>query len=52
MKTHMIAVFSDENVRLSGAEALEELGLEVDPVKGELEPLETTSTSNDLDGSI
>lgn len=40
LKTHTIAVFGDENVYLLGVVTLEELGLEVDPVKGELKPLE------------
>ncbi|MEM2286872.1 MAG: Retroviral aspartyl protease [Thermoproteota archaeon] len=40
VKTHTIAVFGDENVYLLGVVTLEELGLEVDPVKGELKPLE------------
>jgi len=40
VKTYTIAVFGDENVYLLGAVTLEELGLEVDPVKGELKPLE------------
>ena len=37
---HTIAVFGDENVYLLGVVTLEELGLEVDPVKGELRPME------------
>ncbi|MBS7611059.1 Retroviral aspartyl protease [Candidatus Bathyarchaeota archaeon] len=40
LKTHTIAVFGDENVYLLGVVTLEELGLEVDPVKGGLKPLE------------
>ncbi|MEM1546743.1 MAG: retroviral-like aspartic protease family protein [Candidatus Methanomethylicia archaeon] len=40
IKTHSIAVFGDENVYLLGVVTLEELGLEVDPIKGELKPLE------------
>lgn len=39
-KTHTIAFFGDENVNLLGVVTLEELGFEVDPVKGELKPLE------------
>jgi len=33
-------VFGDEGVYLLGVVTLEELGLEVDPVKGELRPME------------
>ncbi len=40
VKTHTIAVFGDENVYLLGVVTLEELGLEVDPIRGELKPLE------------
>jgi len=40
VKTYTIAVFDDENVYLLGVVTLEELGLEVDPIKGELKPLE------------
>ncbi|MEM1569953.1 MAG: hypothetical protein QXM89_05340 [Candidatus Bathyarchaeia archaeon] len=40
VKTHTIVVFGDENVYLLGVVTLEELGLEVDPIKGELKPLE------------
>ncbi|MDW8044907.1 MAG: retroviral-like aspartic protease family protein [Nitrososphaerota archaeon] len=40
IKAHSIAVFGDENVYLLGIVTLEELGLEVDPIKGELKPLE------------
>ncbi|MEM0054085.1 MAG: Retroviral aspartyl protease [Candidatus Methanomethylicia archaeon] len=40
VKTHTIVVLGDENVYLLGVVTLEELGLEVDPVKGELKPLE------------
>ena len=40
IKTHTIVVFGDEDVYLLGVVTLEELGLEVDPVKGELRPLE------------
>ncbi|MBS7653669.1 MAG: Retroviral aspartyl protease [Candidatus Bathyarchaeia archaeon] len=40
IKTHSITVFGDENVYLLGVVTLEELGLEVDPIKGELRPLE------------
>jgi len=48
--THTVVVFGDEGVYLLGVVTLEELGLEVDPVKGELRPMElllmqaTTST--------
>ena len=40
IKTHTIVVFGDENIYLLGVVTLEELGLQVDPVKGELKPLE------------
>jgi len=40
VKTYTITVFGDENVYLLGVVTLEELGLEVDPIKGELKPLE------------
>ncbi|MEM1810834.1 MAG: retroviral-like aspartic protease family protein [Thermofilaceae archaeon] len=40
IRTHTITVFGDEGVYLLGVVTLEELGLEVDPVKGELKPLE------------
>jgi len=40
IKTYTMAVFGDENVYLLGVVTLEELGLEVDPIKGELKPLE------------
>ncbi|MBO3804141.1 MAG: aspartyl protease family protein [Candidatus Brockarchaeota archaeon] len=40
VKTHTIAVFGDENAYLLGVVTLEELGFEVDPIKGELKPLE------------
>jgi len=40
IKTHTITVFGDENVYLLGVVTLEELGLELDPIKGELKPLE------------
>ncbi|MCX8204642.1 MAG: Retroviral aspartyl protease [Candidatus Nezhaarchaeota archaeon] len=40
IKTHSIAIFGDEGVYLLGVVTLEELGLEVDPVRGELRPLE------------
>ncbi len=40
IKTHTIAVFGDENIYLLGAVTLEELGLEIDPIKGELKPME------------
>ncbi len=39
-KTHTIVVFGDENVYLLGVVTLEELGLEVDPIKGVLKPME------------
>jgi len=38
--THTVVVFGDEGVYLLGVVTLEELGLEVDPVKGELRPME------------
>ena len=40
IKTHTIAVFGDEEVYLLGVVTLEELGLEVDPIKRELKPME------------
>jgi len=40
VRAHTIAVFGDEGVYLLGVTTLEELGLEVDPVKGELRPVE------------
>jgi predicted aspartyl protease len=40
IRAHTIAVFGDEGVYLLGVTTLEELGLEVDPVKGELRPME------------
>ncbi len=46
--THTTAVFGDEDVHLLGVVTLEELGLEVDPVKGELKPLELLLMCNAL----
>ncbi len=40
IKAHTIVVFGDEGTYLLGVVTLEELGLEVDPIKGELRPLE------------
>ena len=40
IKTHTIAVFGDEGIYLLGVVTLEELGLEVDPIRGELRPME------------
>ncbi|MEL9941137.1 MAG: hypothetical protein QW348_04575 [Ignisphaera sp.] len=40
MKTHTIAVFGNENIYLLGIVTLEELGLEIDLVKGGLRPME------------
>ena len=40
IKTHTIVVFSDENIYLLGVVTPEELGLEVDLIKGELKPME------------
>jgi predicted aspartyl protease len=40
VRAHTIAVFGDEGVYLLGVTTLEELGLEVDPAKGELRPME------------
>jgi len=40
IKTHTITIFGDEGIYLLGVVTLEELGLEVDPIKGELKPLE------------
>ena len=37
---HTIAVFGDEGIHLLGVVTLEELGFEVDTVKGELRPME------------
>jgi len=38
--TYTIVVFGEENVYLLGVTTLEELGLEVDPVRGVLVPME------------
>ena len=38
--THTIVVFGEEDVYLLGVTTLEELGLEVDPVRGVLVPME------------
>jgi len=40
LKAHTIAIFGDEDVYLLGIVTLEELGLEVDPIRGELKPME------------
>jgi clan AA aspartic protease len=40
IRAHTLAVFGNEGVHLLGVTALEELGLEVDPIKGELRPME------------
>jgi len=40
IRAHTIVVFGDEDVYLLGVVTLEELGLEVDPISGELRPLE------------
>jgi len=40
LHAHTLAVFGDEGIYLLGATTLEELGLEVDPVKRELRPME------------
>ncbi len=40
LRTHTIVVFGEENVYLLGVVTLEELGLQIDPVTGELKPLE------------
>jgi predicted aspartyl protease len=40
IKTHTLAVFEDQDTYLLGATTLEELGLEVDPVRRELRPME------------
>jgi predicted aspartyl protease len=37
---HTLAILGDEGIYLLGATTLEELGLEVDPVKRELRPTE------------
>jgi len=44
VQAHTIAVYGDEGVHLLGTTTLEELGLEVDPVKGELRPMELLLT--------
>jgi predicted aspartyl protease len=44
VRAHTIAVFGDEGVYLLGVTTLEELGLEVDPAKGELRPMELLLT--------
>ncbi|MEM1574712.1 MAG: Retroviral aspartyl protease [Nitrososphaerota archaeon] len=38
--TYTIVVFGEESVNLLGVTTLEELGLEVDPIKGVLRPME------------
>jgi len=40
IRVHTVAIFGDEGVYLLGVVTLKELGLEVDPVKGELRPME------------
>ncbi len=40
IKAHTIVVFGDEGVYLLGVVALEELGLEVDPIRGRLKAME------------
>ena len=40
IRAHTITVFGDEGVYLLGVVTLEELGLEVDPIKKELKPME------------
>ena len=40
IKTHTTVVFGDEGVYLLGVVTLEELGLEVDPIKGKLRAME------------
>jgi hypothetical protein len=40
IRAHTIAVFEDEGVYLLGVTTLVELGLEIDPVKGEVKPME------------
>ncbi len=40
IKAHTTVVFGDEGVYLLGVVALEELGLEVDPIKGKLKAME------------
>ncbi len=40
LKTHTPVIFGEENVYLLGVVTLEELGLQVDPLTGELKPLE------------
>lgn len=39
VKAYTLVVFGDEGVHLLGVTALEELGFEVDPIKGELKPM-------------
>jgi clan AA aspartic protease len=40
IQAHTLVFFGDEGIYLLGATTLEELGLEVDPVKRELRPME------------
>jgi len=40
IQAHTLAVYGDEGIYLLGATTLEELGLEVDPAKRELRPME------------
>ena len=40
IKTHTTVIFGDEGVYLLGVVTLEELGLEVDPIKGKLRAME------------
>jgi len=40
LRTHTVVIFGDEGVYLLGVVTLEELGLEIDPIKGELKPAE------------
>ena len=40
VKTHTVVVFGDEDVYLLGTTTLEEVGLEIDPLRRELRPME------------
>ena len=40
VRTHTVVVFGDEDVYLLGITTLEEVGLEIDPLRRELRPME------------